>query len=133
MGRVRGSSDPAGFSAIRDLRNRLASSNPDERRRAAEQLGESRDARAIPALIEASGCGGGERAKHAAVRSLAKIGGPAVPYLLGALQSGYNRFCRASAAQALGLIGDPQAVAALIAALRQDSVDVRLHTAATLG
>lgn len=115
------------------LLKKLASKNKEHRRAAAERLGEIRDARAIGPLIHASGRGGGERAKAAAIRALARIGKPAVPLLMETLQRDKtSRFRRASAASALGLIGDRAAVRPLLKATKDTSIDVRLHAVLAL-
>ncbi len=55
---------------------------------------------------------------------LVKLGKPAVPYLILHLSSPSER-TRWEAAVALGEIGDPRAAEALVAALQDESIDVR--------
>lgn len=111
----------------------LSSDDKEKRRIAAEQLGKLGDPRAITPLIEASGRGGGERAKRAAIRALARIGQPAIgPLLNTMLNSGESIFRRASAAEALGLIGSRRAVKPLLRAMSDSSMDVRLHALVSL-
>ncbi len=116
------------------LLRKLASKDNEERRVAAERLGELGHARAISALIHASGRGGGEMAKHAAVRALTTIGRPALPFLIDTLANDMESvFRRASAAEALGLIGENRAVKPLLKSLKDDnSMDVRLHSVVAL-
>ena len=114
------------------LRN-LSSNDKEKRRIAAEDLGKLGDPRTIAPLIEASGRGGGERAKRAAIRALARIGKPAIrPLINTMLSSGESIFRRASAAEALGLIGSRRALKPLLRAMKDSSIDVRLHALVSL-
>ncbi len=114
------------------LRN-LSSNDKEKRRIAAEELGRLGDPSAIKPLIEASGRGGGERAKRAAIRALAKIGKPAIgPLVNTILNRGESIFRRASAAEALGLIGSRRAAKPLLRAMNDSSIDVRLHALVSL-
>ncbi len=111
----------------------ISSKDKEKRRIAAEQLGRLGDVKAVKALIEASGKGGGERAKHAAILALAKIGKPALGSLIYTLENGGESiFRRASAAEALGLIGGRKAVHSLLKAMKDPNIDVRLHTVVSL-
>jgi HEAT repeat protein len=115
------------------LVKRLSSPNKDQRRTAAVRLGRLRDPRAIDPLIVAMGRGGGERAKHAAVEALARIGQAATQPLVRTLLDGTaGRMRRASAAEALGHIGDRRSLAALTRSLKDSSADVRLHATVAL-
>ena len=115
------------------LLEKLASKNKEDRRIAAERLGKLSDARAIEPLIHASGRGGGERAKNAAIRALAKIGKPAIPLLVETvLHDRASKFRRASAAAALGLIGNRGVIRPLLRATKDPSIDVRLHAIVAL-
>ncbi len=111
----------------------LSSRNKDRRRIAAERLGRLKDTNAIAPLIEASGRGGGERARHAAVRALAEIGVPSVRPLVDTLLNERERILRrASAAEALGLIGGKTVLKPLLHAVKDPSVNVRLHAVVSL-
>ena len=111
----------------------LSSDDKEKRRVAAERLGRLRESRAIAPLIEASGRGGGERAKRATIRALARIGKPAIRSLINTMfSSGESIFRRASAAEALGPIGSRRAVKPLLRAMNDSSVDVRLHALVSL-
>ena len=115
------------------LLKKLASKNKDDRRVAAERLGKLGDARAIEPLIHASGRGGGERAKNAAITALARIGKPAIPLLVETiLHDRTSKLRRASAAASLGLIGDRTTIPHLLKATKDPSIDVRLHTVVAL-
>lgn len=115
------------------LLKKLAGKNKDDRRVAAEHLGKLGDARAIEPLIHASGRGGGERAKSAAITALARIGKPAIPLLVETiLHDRKSKFRRASAAAALGLIGDGTTIPHLLKATKDPSIDVRLHAVVAL-
>jgi HEAT repeat protein len=69
-------------------------------------------------------CDGDGVTRHAARERLEKVGRPAVPYLLGALQSP-NEHCRWEAAKALSSIGDPSAAPALVRTLDDNKAAVR--------
>jgi len=115
------------------LRN-LTSKDKDKRKAAADQLGKLADPRAVEPLIQASGKGGGEGAKTAAVRALASIGKPSVKPLINTLLHDRESVFRpASAAEALGLIGGEEVVKPLLQATTNPNVDVRLHTIVSLG
>ena len=120
-------------SSLRVILRNLSSKDKEKRRIAAEELGRLGDPRAITPLIEASGRGGGERAKRAAIRALANVGMPAIrPLINTMLSSGESIFRRASAAEALGLIGSRRAVKPLLRAMNDSSIDVRLHALVSL-
>ncbi len=114
------------------LLTELGSNDPERRRVAALRLGELGDIRALAPLIAAAGRGGGERAKHAAILALARLGPPAVPALGRALEHDASRMRRASAAEALGLIGHAQGAGPLLAAMSDSSADVRMHATVAL-
>jgi HEAT repeat protein len=67
----------------------------------------------------------------AAIRELIGLGQQAVPALIRALQEGLW-FTRECAAQALGHIGDPQAIGPLIACLEDENIGVRRSAARAL-
>ena len=66
-----------------------------------------------------------------AVWALAKVGGPAVPAMLQALQ-GPEKIVRQSAANALGWIADPAGVPALLAVRKDPDADLRRAAAEAL-
>jgi len=106
------------------------------RETAAQALGEIGDAQAVPALVRALDDNNSYVRKFAA-QALVKIGKPAIPALLQALDDGNWRdrnWCvRETAAQALGEIGDAQAVPALLQALSDKRTYVRGAAAQALG
>ncbi len=107
-----------GTSAGPALVEGLAHKNLEVRRRAAEVLGEIRDARAIDPLIELLGDADPELTNHART-ALGKIGTPAVEPLLEVLITG-SKEQRLGAAGALGQTRSPKAIEPLVAALRED-------------
>jgi len=64
--------------------------------------------------------------------SLVKIGGPAVPYLITALERSKTDQVRWEAAKALGTIGDAGSIPALVKALEDSNADVAWLAAAGL-
>ena len=64
--------------------------------------------------------------------ALIKIGKPAVPYLIKALNKRYDDGMRARAAHALGEIGDPSAIKALTEALKDKLFDVHYEAGLAL-
>jgi HEAT repeat protein len=108
---------------------RLTSANPDVRKRAAENLGGSRDTRAVDPLVVAL-ADPELTVRWAAAIALGKIGNArAVEPLVAALRSS-REFDGSAAIEALGKIGDARAVEPLVAALRS-SRDVSVRSAAT--
>jgi HEAT repeat protein len=100
---------------------------------AARILGNSRALRAVQPLIEAL-----RRDDHTGIEAataLVKIGEPSIEGLIQLLQedNGQSSVAQAAAAQALGRIGQPRAVPALIVALRNVSSSVRRNAAEALG
>jgi HEAT repeat protein len=106
------------------------SQSPDlaVRKAAAEGLGQSKDPRAVDALI---GLLRDLDIRDQAILSLAQIGAPAVGPLISALQD-RNIAIREGAANALGKIKDSQAVDPLIAALQDEEMGVQIEAAAAL-
>lgn len=100
--------------AVEFLLKQLKDGYPGSRERAAEMLGGVRTTRVIRCLISA--LAGGEIGPSVS-EALVKIGTPAVQPLIRALGSP-DRSTRWWAAEALGKIGDPRAVPALIRATR---------------
>jgi len=101
------------------------------RYRAIEALRLIGDPQAVPALVKALK---DEDVKYTAAESLVKIGSPAVPSLLEAFKSN-DKDVTMKAAEALGLIGDPQAVPALVQTLNDKNEErrVRWKAAEALG
>ncbi len=77
----------------------------------------------INQLIEDLGCKDATTCKNAR-ESLVEIGSPAVPELKKALAAGKD-WTRWESAKALGEIGDPEGIPALVEALRDKNFDVR--------
>ncbi len=98
-------------------------------RRAVGKIG---DPQAVPDLIQYFEDQGKKDVRRAAAEALGKIGAPAVPALIQALQD-EDEDVRRAAAWALGQIGDRQAVPALIQALQDENEDVRRAAALSLG
>lgn len=67
-----------------------------------------------------------------AIEKLVKIGEPAVPYLIYALNNGDPEL-RMRSAEALGRIGDRRAIAPLKAHLSDDDITVRIYAITSLG
>lgn len=93
------------------------------RSRAVRALGRTAGPAALPRLVGALGDEHGE-VRAAAVEALVAIGSPAVPELVAALSSPGD-FTRQSAAEALGLLREASARAALLERLRDPVLDVR--------
>ena len=112
-------------SAAPALRERLSDEIEDVRARSAAALGAIRDAEAAPELLAAL------RDPDGAVRwwageALAAIGPPAVAGLAGVLSAAAEPIgARLVAARTLGAIGDPAAITALAAALRDGCAIIR--------
>jgi HEAT repeat protein len=114
----------------------LKEGNPEERYEAAEQLKDMGPwaAPAVPALIKAFA--DKEWTNRCAVaEALGAIGShaaAAVPALTSTLKNDENSLVRANVADALGKIGDPQAVAVLIEALEGEDDSVRFNAVEAL-
>ena len=113
---------------IRLMLNKEADSDP--RMQAAYALGNIGDSRAIPAMaIEMKDSL--QIMRWATVQALAYMGKDAVPLLIGALKD-EDKNIRSRAAEALGKIGDPRAVAPLTAVLEDPEVGVCYHAGEAL-
>jgi HEAT repeat protein len=121
-----------GGPAVPELIAALEDTEMRVRVKAAEALGSIKDPRPVEALVELFG--DPSRELWAAVYgALARIGPPAVPALLEALESS-DWARRWKAVHLLGEIRDPAAVAVLVALLNKDrSTGVRVEIAAALG
>jgi HEAT repeat protein len=106
-------------------------STPERRRNAAEELGRSGDASAVPPLCTCLRDGDKE-VRASAAAALGRLGAPAVPPLLGLLTD-RDWHVRYRAAEALGLIRERRAVPALVAALADSRDHVRYMAAKSLG
>jgi HEAT repeat protein len=100
----------------------LADHDPDVRACAAQGLGELQADRAVPELVR-SMADPSTLVSRIAADSLARIGPPAVPALIAALQE-EEALARAGAARALSIIQPEQAIPALCAALDDPSAIV---------
>ena len=69
----------------------------------------------------------GEREPQKEAKKLARIGGPAVPALIEALQSSSNARIRRWSARILGELGSADAVKSLMIALHDSHMSVKLH------
>jgi HEAT repeat protein len=130
LGRLR---DPR---AVAPLVAALTQEDPHLRQAAATALGLIGDPRAVRPLIDAFRVESGDTeditAWQDAAEALARIREPAVGLLIAALAD-ENSMVRASSADALGRLGDPQAVAPLIMTLGDGEPHVRLRAAEALG
>lgn len=86
----------------------------------------------IPALVEEMVGGPNVGAREAAASALARIGGPAVPALVGRLEASDPEL-RLAAVSVLGVIGDRRAVPPLAARLADGDPNVRASAAEALG
>ena len=117
----------------------LRSKNPNTRRKVANELGKSRDARAVEALVAALSDGSEDVRKTAAdaLESIdptwakSEAGKQAIPTLVGALEDRSESVMR-TAAGVLGRIGDTRAVEPLVAALAAEDSQVRQAAADAL-
>lgn len=117
---------------VQKLIKQLKDPHPKVRKDAAIRLGESRDNRAIHALIEALGDESVGVHSVAAPKALVKIGELSVPPLIKALKH-KNSVVRESAAWVLGKIGDARAVGPLGRALRYKDPGLIYRAAEALG
>ena len=108
----------------------LRSKTSETRQRAARQLGESREPRALKPVVEALKDSDSD-VRKAAAEALVKIGAPAVEPLIAALKDS-NWMVPKAAAEALGQIGDARAVEPLIAALKDSDWWLRRAAAEAL-
>ena len=90
---------------------------------------------ALEALLECATTDRSESVRISAVRTLATVGPEAVPTLIQVLRKDSDWGARDSAAQGLGDFGKeaPEAALALVEALRDQKVPVRIHAAEALG
>lgn len=100
----------------------LKSEKAERRKRAAEKLGNSKDARAVQPLV-ATLKDDDKNVRKAAAEALVKIGASAVQPLVAVFKD-KDKDLRQAAAAALGEIGAP-AIQALIVALKNNDKDVR--------
>ena len=115
-----------GTQAARELLiTALADSDPDVRACAAQGLGELRAAEAVAELVRCL-ADPSPFVSRVAADGLARIGLPAVPALIAALQEG-EVLARAGAARALSVIQPAEAIPALCAALDDPSAIVTYH------
>jgi HEAT repeat protein len=119
-----------GASDLDALIRTLADGGPEARDRAARDLGDRRDARAIPALTVAMESGRGGRG---VVWALTQFDDPATAAPLAAALSEPDATARAMAAGRLADLGGRGAVPALLAALADDDDHVREEVARALG
>ncbi|NLA39184.1 MAG: HEAT repeat domain-containing protein [Methanomicrobiales archaeon] len=120
-----------GAEAIGALIGALHDPGEDVRRRAVSALRDAGE-EAVPALVEALRAGDPDT-RQGVTAALSQIGKPAVSALIEALQAGEDPEVCIGAALALGRIGDPAAVDALIGALNSDEEGLRLAAREALG
>ncbi len=119
-----------GSDSVPSLVAVLKNPDPDIRWKAAVALGEIGDHRGISPLVEL--LGDSDRfVRSRAAYALVHIGPPAVPSLTDALDHPDASF-RLGVVGALGKIGDPQAISALVDALGDRSPDVRQEAISAL-
>ncbi|MBN1678639.1 MAG: HEAT repeat domain-containing protein [Anaerolineae bacterium] len=117
---------------IQTLIDMLRNPNASIRTQAIYALGEQRDARAVPPLVQSMRHAEHIATRAAVIRALSKIGGPMVLRpLLDALNDDYVPV-RCAAAKALGALGNPEALEPLIHALAGPSA-LRADAAGALG
>jgi HEAT repeat protein len=110
--------------ATHALLSAAADPDPEVRTAALHALGERRAPEAVTPLLFSLGDRSLYIARIAA-DALIRIGSPAVPGLVRALENDAAPQVRANAARALALIGDPTAIPALFNALDDDSMMVQ--------
>lgn len=110
------------------LMSALEDREPEVRAAAARSLGWIKEPEGVPRLLEVLR-DADEDVQRAAAEALADIGEPAFEGLAAAL----NDRRAVQAAEALGLLGTPDAVPLLLAALKQSEADVRRAAAQALG
>jgi HEAT repeat protein len=122
--------------AVEPLLAVLKWESPHARQEAAKALARIGDQRAIGPLIDAFRVESGDTeditAWQDAAEALAQFGAPALGPLVAALLDD-NGNVRAWSADALGQLGDPQAVAPLIAVLSDTALQVRIDATVALG
>jgi HEAT repeat protein len=119
-----------GSDSVPSLVEVLKNPDPDIRWKAAVALGEIGDHRGISPLVDL--LGDSDRfVRSRAAYALVHIGPPAVPSLTEALNHP-DASVRLGAVGALGKIGDPQAISALVDALGDRSPDVRQEAISAL-
>ncbi len=124
---------PAAPSPVDDALARLKSGTDDERRVAAETLGQLRDPKGAPGLIEALG-DPSARVRQAAEDALGLMTWrPAADKLSQMLLNDQDPSVRQQAAISLAYILDPKTGPALQAALKDDSMPVRYAALHALG
>lgn len=119
--------------AVEPLIQALGDDDADVRHAVAMALSNLRDARGVEPIITAL-YDGGDVSNYIGdlAQDLSQIGAPAVEPLIVGL-SATNLNIRWGCAQALGLIGDPRAVPALIETLKDEDASVRICAARALG
>ncbi|MCI0587162.1 MAG: HEAT repeat domain-containing protein [Planctomycetes bacterium] len=127
---------PAFLDRLLDAYGRAGEDDPRVREFLGAALGNLRDARAVPALLqvlEEPGADASGRIRLAALRGLAAIGEPSsTPAVAKVLREDPDRGLRMGAANALGSLRGEEAAAALVSALRDGEVQVRWNAALSL-
>ena len=117
---------------IDNLIQKLQNKHPHARAEAARELGNIKDARAVPPLINALN-DSAAYVRAIAAESLGKIKDTsAVPLLIATLKGDQYIYVRQESAKALGKIKDARAVTPLINALNDEYPDVRDEAAKAL-
>jgi len=116
---------PAGTEALK--RVLAAGTSSDERRTAAQLLGEMRDPSALPALQQVLESDSDLLTRRAAAAGLRRLEAPeSAPYLTNLIANGNeDRFVRLSAASGLAQMGQPQGVTALTQIFDEANADGR--------
>lgn len=119
---------------VADLYPLLSYDDPYARLGAAYALKEKAGEEGIQGFIDLVryGISGDKHEFEKAAECLSKIGQPAIPALVETLQD-ENEVLRRLAAQVLSTIGDPSALPAMIAAMNDESIDVRQDVVTGLG
>jgi HEAT repeat protein len=128
--------EPTDPSSLSELIDALSSNNGLARQGAARRLGAMGMAAksAVPALTRNLYYSWGYEVRQTAAEALGNIGPtakPAVPVLIVSLLTDFGHV-RSEAAMALGKIGDPSAIPALVQALDDDEVNVKIDAAESI-
>jgi HEAT repeat protein len=121
-----------GEKGVEELIIDLQDEKPLIRWQAAEQLGRSKDARAVNPLIEALG-DDDEGVRREVTKALGEIGSSRAVEPLGGMLEDPDELVRLNTIAALEKIGGNEVITLLITALKNDNSMVRMNAAAALG
>jgi HEAT repeat protein len=115
------------------LKQKIASADENEAEDAARRLGELGDGKSLDVLLDALALGPGPKVQAAILGALAGKKDARAVGVVKHFTRNRNTLVRKRAVQAIGELGDPRAVAPLIAALSDPVEEVRAAAAAALG